>query len=55
MSIWVTEVKGMRDWAEFVLRVDEAIDESKLDSDRVITGTINNHKDIKTQYITPFL
>ena len=46
--IGVTEVKGIRDWAEFVLRVDEAIDEARLDSDRVITGTINSHKDIKS-------
>lgn len=46
--IGVTEVKGMRDWAEFVLKVDDAIDHAILDSDRVITGTINSHKDIKS-------
>ena len=46
--IGVTEVKGQADWAEFVLRVDEAIDERGLDDDRVVTGTINTHKDILT-------
>jgi len=44
--IGVTEVKSMRDWAEFVIRVDEAIDDKILDEDTVITGSINEHKDI---------
>ena len=44
--IGITEVKAMRDWAEFVLRVDEALDEKILDQDTVITGTVNTHGDI---------
>ena len=44
--IGVAEVKGISDWAEFVLRVDESIDDDELDSDRVVTGSINHHKDI---------
>lgn len=44
--IGITEVKAQRDWAEFVLRVDEAIEDSHLDSDTVVTGTIDKHSDI---------
>jgi len=44
--IGVTEVKGMSDWAEFVIDVDEAIDTDVLDSDIVVTGSVNDHRDI---------
>lgn len=44
--IGITEVKGMADWAEFVISVDEAIDEDKLDNETVITGSVNEHRDI---------
>ena len=36
----------MSDWAEFALRVEEALDEDELDADTVITGTVNTHRDI---------
>lgn len=44
--IGITEIKAMSDWAEFVLCVDEAIDDQKLNDDVVITGTVNKHADI---------
>lgn len=44
--IGITEVKGIRDWAEFVISVDEAIDTNDLDGETVITGSVNEHKDI---------
>jgi uncharacterized protein len=44
--IGITEVKAQRDWAEFVLRVDEAIDDGVLDRKTVTTGTVNAHRDI---------
>lgn len=44
--IGVTEVKAMSDWAEFALRVEEALDEDELDAETVITGTVNTHRDI---------
>lgn len=44
--IGVTEVKAMRDWAEFVLKVEEAIDSGRLHRGIVTTGTVNAHKDI---------
>lgn len=46
--IGITEVKGMSDWAEFVIDVDEAIDTGMLDSDVVVTGSVNDHPDILT-------
>lgn len=44
--IGIAEVKAMSDWAEFALRVEEAIDQRELDENTVITGTINTHRDI---------
>ena len=46
--IGVTEVKAQREWAEFVLNVDDALDRKELDEDVVITGSINGHRDILT-------
>jgi uncharacterized sporulation protein YeaH/YhbH (DUF444 family) len=44
--IGITEVKAMKDWAEFVLSVEEALDENILDQNTVITGTVDMHSDI---------
>lgn len=44
--IGVAEVKAISDWAEFALRIEEALDERELDENTVITGTINSHSDI---------
>ena len=44
--IGVTEVKAIRDWAEFVLNIEDAIDSGKLNDDTVVTGTVNTHRDI---------
>ena len=44
--IGITEVKAQRDWAEFVLTVDDAIDNRILDRNTIVTGSINKHEDI---------
>ena len=44
--IGITEVKAGGQWAEFVLKVDQAIEDNVLDSNTVVTGTVNKHADI---------
>lgn len=46
--IGVTEVKANRDWAEFGIAIEHAIDEGILDKNTVTTGTVESHRDILT-------
>lgn len=46
--IGITEVKAMKDWAEFILAVDDAIDNKELDRETVMTASVDSNKDVLT-------
>ena len=44
--IGIAEVKANTQWAEFVITVEEAVDNGVLDKNVVVTGAIESHRDI---------
>lgn len=44
--IGLSEVKAHKDWAEFILHVEAAIDEAVLDKTITVTSSIDSHSDI---------